>query len=118
MCPVEGLLHHRKCPGAGPRSENVTGAGILHQLTFKHSHLGLNTELSECRGGSGKVQKTQNAVSNCLFARGQQISPMTNGLITDLGLNISPKFFFENFIDKCSRSSSYYSHVTYLFADQ
>ena len=24
---------------------------------------------------------------------------MTNGLLTDLGLNIPPKFFFENFID-------------------
>ena len=26
---------------------------------------------------------------------------MTNGLLTDLGLSIPPKLFFENFIDEC-----------------
>ena len=30
---------------------------------------------------------------------------MTNVLLTDLGLSIPPKFFFESFIDKCISTS-------------
>ena len=48
----------------------------------------------------GKVQKTQNAMSNCLFALGSYISPMTNVLLTDLGLGIPLSF-----IDKCVSTS-------------
>ena len=61
--------------------------------------------LSECPIGPGKVQKTHNAISNCLSALGPQINPMTNVLFTDLGLSIPPKFFFESFIDKCVSTS-------------
>ena len=73
--PAPGLLHNGKCPGAGPINDDVSGAGHLHQLVFKqencqHSHLGLNIKLSECSRGPGKVQKTQNAISNCLFNLG------------------------------------------------
>ena len=40
-----------------------------------------------------------------LIALGPQISPMTNGLLTGLGLSIPPKFFLENFMDKCVSTS-------------
>ena len=52
--------------------------------------------MSECPIGPGQVQKTQNAMSNCLFALGPYISPMTNVLLTDLGLSTPLSF-----IDKC-----------------
>ena len=73
VCPAPGLLHNRKCPGAGPISDDVPRAGHLYQLAFKHenrqhSYLGLKIKMSECPIGPGKVQKTQNAISNCLFA--------------------------------------------------
>ena len=48
----------------------------------------------------GQVQKTQNAMSNCLFALGPYISPITNVLLTDLGLS-----FPLSFIDKCISTS-------------
>ena len=35
VCPAPGLLHNRKCPGAGPINDDVPGAGLLHQLAFK-----------------------------------------------------------------------------------
>ena len=57
-------------------------------------------KLSECPTGTGQVQKTQNAMSNCLFALGPNISPMTNVLLTDLGLTIPLSF-----IDKCISTS-------------
>ena len=50
----------------------------------------------ECPTGPGQVQKTENAMSNCLFALGSYISPITNVLLTDLGLSIPLSF-----IDKC-----------------
>ena len=105
-----GLLHNRKCPGAGPINDDVPGAGHLYQLAFKHknrlhSYLGLKIKMSECPIGPGKAQKTQNAISNCLFAVGPKINPMTNVLLTDLGLSIPPKFFFESFRDKCVSTS-------------
>ena len=49
-----------------------------------------------CPIGPGQVQKAQKAMSNCLFALGPYISPMTNVLLTDLGLSIPLSF-----IDKC-----------------
>ena len=33
-----GLLHNRKCPGAGPIKDDVPGAGHLHQLAFKNEN--------------------------------------------------------------------------------
>ena len=57
-------------------------------------------KLSECPVGPGQVQKTQNAMSNCLFALDPYISPMTNVLLTDLGLSIPLSF-----IDKCVSTS-------------
>ena len=42
------------------------------------------------------LQKTQKAMSNCSFALGPYISPMTIVLLTDLGLSIPLSF-----IDKC-----------------
>ena len=59
--------------GRGAAYENdVLGAGLLHRLAFKlencqHSHLGFKVKLSECRGGPGKAQKAQNAITNCLL---------------------------------------------------
>ena len=46
VCPAPGLLHNRKCQGAGPINDDVPGAGHLYQLAFKHenrqhSYLGL-----------------------------------------------------------------------------
>ena len=38
VCPAPGLLHNRKCPGAGPIKDDVPGAGHLHQLAFKHEN--------------------------------------------------------------------------------
>ena len=41
---------------------------------------------------------------------------MTNVLLTDLGLSIPPKFFFESFIDKCvstSVDSTIYGQYTF-----
>ena len=89
-----------------PINDDVPGAGHLHQLAFKHEIFNTVIWASKlsCLSpveGLAKVQKAQNAVSNCLFAFGLQISPMTNVLLTDLGLSIPPKFFFESFIDKC-----------------
>ena len=57
-------------------------------------------KLSECPIGHGQVQKTQNAISNCLFALGPYTSPMTNVLLTDLGFSIPLSF-----IDKCISTS-------------
>ena len=31
VCPAPGLLHNRKCSGAGPINDDVPGAGHLHQ---------------------------------------------------------------------------------------
>ena len=74
VCPAPGLLHNRKCPGVGPINDDVPGAGHLYQLAFKHesyhSYLGLKIKMYECPIGPGKVQKTHNAISNCLFALG------------------------------------------------
>ena len=76
-------------PGSGSINDDVPGAGHLHQhKERKHSHLGLKIKLSECPTGPGQVQKTQNAMSNCLFALGPYLSAMTNALLTDLGLSI------------------------------
>ena len=36
--PSPGLLHNRKCPGAGPINDDVPGAGHLQQLAFKHEN--------------------------------------------------------------------------------
>ena len=66
---------------------------------------GVKIKLSECPIGPGDVQKTQNAISNCLFALGPQINPVTNVLLTDLGLSIPPKLFFDSFINKCVSTS-------------
>ena len=55
-------------------------------------HLGLKIKLSECPKGPGEVQKTQNAMSNCLFALG----PSINVLFTNLGLSIPL-----NLVDEC-----------------
>ena len=55
------------------------------------------------------MQKAQNAMSNCLFALGSYISPMTNVLLTDLGLSIPLSF-----IDKCV--STYVDSTVYCFA--
>ena len=44
----------------------------------------------------GQVQKTQNAMSNCLFALGPFFGPMTNVLLTDIGPSIPLSF-----VDKC-----------------
>ena len=71
------------------------GPGICINMKIVNSHLGLKIKLSECPIGPGQVQKTQNAMSNCLFALGPYISHMTNVLLTDLGLSIPL-----NFIDK------------------
>ena len=88
-------------PGAGPITDDVPGAGHLYQHEdWQHSRLGLKIKLSECPIGPGQVQKTQNAMSNCLFALGPYISPMTNVLLTDLGLSIPLSF-----IDKCISTS-------------
>ena len=57
-------------------------------------------KLSECPIGPGQVQKTQNAMSNFSFALGPYINPMTNVLLTDLGLSIPLSF-----IDKCMSTS-------------
>ena len=96
--PSPRAFAQQKMPGS---RADIPGAGHLYQLAFKHenchhSHLGLKIKLSA--EVTDKVQKTQNAISNCLFAL---LSPMTKGLLTDLGLSIPPKFFFENFIDNC-----------------
>ena len=74
VCPVPGLLHNRKCPGAGPMNDDVPGArsmnddvpgaGHLHQLAFKYEIV--NTVI--WARGPGKAQKTQNAILYCLFA--------------------------------------------------
>ena len=77
------------------------------KIVNSHSHSGLKIKLFECRRGPGKVEKTQNAISNCSFAVSLWISPVTNGLLTDLGLTIPPKFFFENFTVKCVSTSVY-----------
>ena len=66
-----------------------TGAKGSNRITLK-------IKLSECPIGPGQVQKTQNAMSNYLFALGPYISPMTNVLLTDLGFSIPLSF-----IDKC-----------------
>ena len=111
VCPAPGLLHSRKYSGAGQINDDVPGAGHLYQLVFKHeknhqhSYLGLIINMSECPKGPGKVQKTQNAISNCLFVLGLYINPMTNVLLTDLGLSIPLKFFFESFINECVSTS-------------
>ena len=47
-----------------------------------------------------QVQKTQKAMSDCSFALGPYISPMTNVLLTDLGLSIPLSFK-----DKCISTS-------------
>ena len=55
-------------------------------------------------------------MSNCLFALGPYINPMTNVLLTDLGLSIPLKFLFESFIDKwvsTSVDSTIYWHCTF-----
>ena len=58
-------------PGAEPINDDVPGAGHLHQhKECQHSHLGLKIKLSECPIEPGQAQKTQNAMSNCLFALG------------------------------------------------
>ena len=59
--------------GAGPINNDVPVAVHLYQLAFKHenrqhSYLGLKIKMFEGPIGPGKVQKTQNAISNCLFA--------------------------------------------------
>ena len=85
------------------------GPGIcinwLSNMKIANSYLGLKLKMSECPIGPDKVQKTQNAISNCLFVLVPYINPMTNVLLTDLGLSIPPKFFSENFIDKCVSTS-------------
>ena len=80
------------------------GPGICTNWPFKHEHyqysyliLGLKIKLSECPIGPGKVQKTQNTKSNCLFALSPYNNHVTNVLLTDLGPSIPPKFFFESF---------------------
>ena len=76
MCAQpRGLLQNRKCPGAGSINDDVSGAGHLYQLAFKHenhqhSYLDLKIKMSECPIGHSKVQQTQNAISNSLFALG------------------------------------------------
>ena len=89
-------------PGAIPINDDVTGAGHLHKdEDCEHSHLGLKIKSFECPMGPRQIQKTLNTMSNCLFALGPYISPMTNVLLTDLSLSIPLKLFFESFIDKC-----------------
>ena len=93
--------------------------GPNYQLAFKHEncyHNLLGLKIKVCLsamaiGGPGKVQKTQNAISNCIFALGPYISPMTNGLLTDLDLSIPPKLFFENLIDECVLTSAGLSYL-------
>ena len=72
------------------------GPGICINIKNVNSHLSLKIKLSECPIGPGQVQKTQNAMSNCLFALDPYLSPMANALLTDLGLSIPLSF-----IDKC-----------------
>ena len=74
------------------------GPGICIKIRSVNrvKRVGLKIKLFECPIGPGQVQKTQNAMSNCLFALGPYISPMTNVLLTDLGLSIPLSF-----IDKC-----------------
>ena len=38
VCPALGLLHNRKCLGAGPIKDDVPGARHLYQLAFKHEN--------------------------------------------------------------------------------
>ena len=73
------------------------GPGICINIkSVRHSHLGLKIKLSECSTGLYQLQKTQKAMSNCLFALGPNICPVTDVLLTDLGLSIPLSF-----IDKC-----------------
>ena len=88
-------------PGVGPINDDVPGAGHLDQHEdCLHSDLSFQIKLSEFPIGPGQVQKAQNAMSNCLFAFGPYISPITNVLLTDLGLSIPLSF-----IDKCVSTS-------------
>ena len=61
-------------PGAEPINDDVPGAEHFYQLAFKHENRqqlsGLKIKMSECPIGPDKVQKTHNAISNCLFALG------------------------------------------------
>ena len=36
--PAAQVLHNKKCPGAGPINDGVSGAGLLHQLAFEHEN--------------------------------------------------------------------------------
>ena len=78
------------------------------------SHLGLKIKLSECPIGPDQVQKTQNAMPNCLFALGPYISPMTNVLLTDLGLSIPLSYRFRpqySFDTIASNLSEYFNGI-------
>ena len=58
----------QKMPGARPITDDVPGAAHLHQLAYRHENLKI--KLSDCRREPGKVQKTQNTISNFIFALG------------------------------------------------
>ena len=54
--PAPGLLHNRKCPGAGPINDDVPGAGHLHQHKVLTQSSGLKIKLSECLTNSRRLR--------------------------------------------------------------
>ena len=63
--PSPSAFAQQKMPG--PINDDVPGAAHLYQLAFKHknrqhNYLGLKIKMSEYPIGSGKLQKTQNAI--------------------------------------------------------
>ena len=85
----------------GLKSKSGYFLGFSKKISDEHTYHFYIKSPSECHRGPGKVQKTQNSISNCLFALGSEISPMTNILLTDRCLSIPLKFFLESFINKC-----------------
>ena len=95
-----GFCTTENARGLANKCQMSLGPGICINMKIVNivSHLCLKMKLSECPIEPGQLQKT---MSNCLFALGPYINPMTNVLLTDLALSIPLKFFFESFIDKC-----------------
>ena len=77
------------------------------QLAFKHencNHNVLDLKIKGCLSameGLAKSRRLRTLYQTAYLLLARKISPMTNGLLTDLGLSISRKLFFENFIDEC-----------------
>ena len=77
------------------------------QLAFKHkkyyhSNLGLKIKLSQCRIGPDKSGRFRTLYQTAYLLLDHKLALcMANGLLTELGLSMPPKFFFENFIDEC-----------------